>query len=101
MTFEIKLKTGFFKTQCYYLTVGHRQILLTPREADNEKFIIDDNELISICIFKKSCQTGEFEIITQSRVYIVNFAIQTNLEEVCQSFVKEFDNKLISRSGAF
>lgn len=97
MTLVVKLKAGFFKNLCYYLTVGHGQIFLTPHDADDEKFIIDNNELISIYFLKKSYHTGELEIITQSRVFTVNFAVQTNLEEVCQSFVNEFSNKFISQ----
>ncbi len=96
MTLEVKLKAGFFKTEHYYLSIGHRQIFLTPHDADNEKFIIDNNELISICIFKKSCQKGELEIFAQSRVYTLDFAIQSNLDDVRRAFAKEFGNKFIS-----
>lgn len=97
MTLEVKLKTGFFKTERYYLTVGHRQICLTPQDADNEEFIIDNNELISICIFKKSNQTGELEIVTQSRVYTLDFTNQSNLDDVRQSLANEFGDKLITQ----
>lgn len=93
MTLEIKLKAGFFKTHGYTLTIGHRQIFLTPHDAGNEKFIINDNELITICIYKRSWQIVELEIITNSRVYTGTFPLRKNLEEVCQTLVKEFGNK--------
>lgn len=95
MTFEVKLKAGFFKTLCYYLTVRHGQISLTPHDSDDEKFIINNNELISMYIFEKSSQTGGIEIITQSRVYTLNFAIQSNLDDVRRAFAKEFGSKFI------
>lgn len=97
MTLEVKLKAGFFKTKHYYLTVGHRQICLTPQDADNEEFIIDNNELISIRFFKKSCQTGELEIVAQSWVCTLDFAIRSNLDDVRQSLANEFGDKLITQ----
>ncbi|MDD4169312.1 MAG: hypothetical protein PHD36_03475 [Desulfotomaculaceae bacterium] len=90
MTLDVKLEAGFFKTWRYYLTVSHRQIILTPHESENVEFVIDYNDLISICILKKGSQTGEVEIISQSRVYIVLFTIQANFDDVCHTFAKEF-----------
>ncbi|MDD3655035.1 MAG: hypothetical protein PHO01_12825 [Desulfotomaculaceae bacterium] len=97
MTFEIKLRVGFFKTRCYRLIIAHRKILLTPHDDNNEQIIIDDKELISIDISKKGCKTGELEIISQNRVYIGNFVHQRNLKEVCRFFAGEFGNKFISQ----
>ena len=97
MTLEVKLKAGFFKTLRYHLTIGRGQISLIPRDAADKKFVIDNNELISLCIFKKSNQTGELEIVAQSRVYTLDFTIQSNLDDVRQAFAKEFGNKFISQ----
>lgn len=94
MTFEIKLKAGFFKTQQYFLTIGRKHINLTPQNAANDSFLIDDNELIAIGIFKKNRQTAEIEIITSSSVYTGAFSLRKNLEEVCLALVKEFGNIL-------
>ncbi|KAF1086678.1 hypothetical protein SPSYN_00397 [Sporotomaculum syntrophicum] len=95
MIFDIKLKVGFFKTRGYCLTVGHKQIFLTPHDDDYEKYIINDKELVSIGIYKKNRQIAHLEIVSKRDVYIGSFAIPKNIEEVCQLFIKEFGNKLI------
>jgi hypothetical protein len=94
MILNIKLRAGFFKTLSYCLTIGRRKIFLTPHDPDNEEYIIDEQELISVCIYKKSSQTGEIEITTKNCIYIGNFILQTNLEEVFHSFSKEFGDKI-------
>jgi len=98
MTFEIKLKAGFFKTSRYSLTIDNKQILLIPQkdsndDSENGKLVIDDNDLKSVCIIKGNLGAGEIEIVAQSGIYIGNFVSQTNLEEVGQVFANEFGNK--------
>ncbi len=95
MTFDIKLKVGFFKTRGYCLTVGHKQIFLTPHDADYEEYIINDKELIYIGISKKSRQLAGLEIATNRSVYIGSIAIHKNIGIISRLFIREFGNKLI------
>ena len=48
MTFEIKLKTDFFRTRSYYLTIGQGRLVLTPQTT------VDTINLFSSGIFNPS-----------------------------------------------
>lgn len=96
MTFEIKLKAGFFKTLRYCLAVDHRQILLTPQDdSQSEVLLINDYELKSIYIVRGSLRAGEIEIVTQNDSYLGNFASHTDMEEVYRVFAREFGKKTV------
>lgn len=96
LTFDVKLKEGFFKTGRYKLTIGQKQILLSPQEdLENDRIIISDKILKSVFISHRNLVSGEFEIITQDNIYVGTFTPQTNMEKVYQSFIKEFSNKIV------
>lgn len=96
MTYKIKLKAGFFKTQPYSLIISQGQIILTPQEdSGNGRLVIGKNDLRSVCLIKKDLGSGEFEIVTHSGIYIGSFAPQTDLEEVRHALAKEFGKKVI------
>ena len=40
MTFDIKLKTGFFKTRSYYLTIGQGRLVLTPQDDPDDSPLV-------------------------------------------------------------
>lgn len=97
MTYEIKLKVGFFKTQPYCLTITGGQIILTPQEDGvDDRPVIDNSELTSICIIK-TMKSGEFEIITPGGIYVGTFAPQTDLEKVRHVFARAFGPKFVMR----
>jgi len=73
MTFDIKLIVGFFKTLGYDLTVVHKQIFLTPDDADYGKYIINDKELIYIGILKR--QIAGLEGVNKRSVHIGSYTI--------------------------
>lgn len=90
LTFKIKLKTGFFKTQPYDLTIGKGQIILTPLENNrNRRLVINEEDLQSIYIIIGNVPSCELEIITASNRYIASFVDQTCLKEVANVFAKE------------
>lgn len=96
LTFKIKLKTGFFKTQPYDLTLGKGQIILTPLEDNrNRRLVINAEDLQAIWIIIRNVSAGELEIITESNSYIARFTDQSCLEEVSIVFAKEFGSKVI------
>lgn len=95
MTYEIKLKKGFFKTQPYLLTVADGQIILTSQgESADNRLVIGNSEVTSICIIM-TMRSGEIEIVTPGAIYIGIFAPLTDMEKVRQVFSKEFANKIV------
>jgi len=88
MTFDIKLKTGFFKTRSYYLTIGQGRLVLTPQDdSDDSPLVINAHQLQSIYL-----TAGEFEIIADS-IYTGSFGPQTNLNQLSYLLATEFGDK--------
>ena len=102
MTFEIKLKVGFFKTQPYDLVIRLGQIILTPQE-DQEygSLVIEDKELQSVSITRRKLHSMELEIVAHSIVLIGSFASQTDMEEAAKILSREFKDKFIFSSESF
>lgn len=100
MTFEIKIKAGFFKKQPYYLTIETGQIILTPQsEAENGRVVIDDKDLKAVSIISKNMNSSEMEIITYSNTYIGSINLQTGMEEITKKLAQEFGSKFIFQHG--
>lgn len=95
MSIDIKLKTGFFKTQLYSLGVCQNQLTLIPKENNGlNKIIITAKELISVTVFKRDLKAVELEIKTRDGTYIANIGAKTSLEEILFTFTGEFGKKL-------
>jgi hypothetical protein len=90
LTFDVKLKTGFFKTRSYSLTIGPGQLVLTPQDgSDDSPLVIDAHDLQSIYL-----TAGEFEIIA-GVIYTGSFAPHTNLNQLSYLLATEFSEKFI------
>lgn len=90
MTFDIKLRSGFFKTEPYSFTIDQGQIVLIPQAAnDNSRLVIDGRSIQSIYL-----TAGEFEILTDV-LYTGSFSNQTDLNQLSYLFAKEFGEKFI------
>lgn len=96
MTFSIKLKTGFFRTQSYFLTIDQGQIILTPQEGkEKDPLIIDVHTIQSI-----SLTAGELEIITDV-IYGGVFSPQTDLKQLSNLLGTEFGEKFTIHYESF
>lgn len=100
MTFEIRLKAGFFKTQAYYLTIEAGQIILTPVDnASIEREVIEREELKSVSIISRTMNSGELEIATQKQIYLGSISPSADLEELTRNLAQEFGDKFIFQHG--
>ncbi|HHV15412.1 MAG TPA: hypothetical protein GXX58_02395 [Gelria sp.] len=96
MPYNVRLRAGFFKTQPYVLDIVGKQIVLYPKHAtDMEKFVIDEHDLNTISIIKGIKNLTEFEIKTQTGIYIGIIDSRTNLEELLCDLTREFGRKFI------
>ncbi|KUG02693.1 hypothetical protein ASZ90_019918 [hydrocarbon metagenome] len=102
MTFDIKLKVGFFKTQPYYLAIRPGQIIMTPQEDQEDgSLVIEDKELQSVSITRRKLHSMELEIVSHSITLIGSFASQTDMEEAAKNLAREFKHKFIFGSESF
>lgn len=96
MTFEIRLKAGFFKTQAYYLTVGSGQIIMTPQENDGkERVVINKDELQSVSLMSRNWTSAEMEIVTPTNIYVGSLAEPTDLKKLASNLEQEFGAKYV------
>lgn len=95
LTFEIRLKAGFFKTQVYYLTVGSGQIVLTPLERDgNDRVVINGDELQSVSMMNRG-NHAELEIVASTNIYVGSLAAQTDIKKLAGNLDREFGAKFV------
>lgn len=94
--YELKLKTGFFKTELYNLSVCNEQITLEQKENKGlERFILHNRDIYLISIVKKKANTYEIEINAQQGAFVGILFSNSNLEELFYTLKKEFDGKVI------
>ncbi|MDD2555552.1 MAG: hypothetical protein PHN17_04280 [Syntrophaceticus sp.] len=96
VTFEIRLKAGFFKTQVCYLKVGSGQIILIPQEHDgNDRVVINGDELQSVNIMSRNLTYAELEIVTTTNIYVGSLAAETDLKKLAVNLGQEFGAKFV------
>lgn len=102
MTFEIKLKVGFFKTQAYYLTIAGEQIILTPQDSsETERLVIERKELKSVSIISRNVTSADLEITTHRHTYLGSISPSDDLKELTRNLAQEFGDKFIFHHGNF
>jgi hypothetical protein len=100
LTFEIKMKAGFFKTQAYCLTAESGQIVLTPLDnLEMEPQVIEWEELKSVSIISRNMTSAELEIAAHGRTYVGSISSTADLEEIIRNFAREFGHKFIFQHG--
>ncbi len=100
VTFEIKLKVGFFKTQDYYLTIAGEQIILTPRDSsETERLVIAREELKLVSIISRNLTCADLEIRTPTNTYLGRISPSDDLKELSSHLVQEFGDKFNFQHG--
>ena len=93
MTFKIKLKRGFFKTELYDLSISSDLLILTPTDYPSPSLEITKEELKSIAFIARENSEGEIEIITNDVIYNGNLLNGEDNAFLGQVLYKEFGNK--------
>ncbi len=93
MTFKVKLKIGFFKTQLYDLVISQGQMFWRPQEKSEAALLIKNSELESVCLIKKNGGETELEIVTSDAVYVGILVTGDDFSRLKQVLAKEFGNK--------
>ncbi len=96
MIYEIKLKTGFFKTEQYMLEITPKKIVLCPKEdVRNSNIVIKTCEISNISINSRDSNLIEIEIVANNGVYICIVDAKYNIDELIYDLTKELGRKLI------
>lgn len=102
MTFEIKLKSGFFRTESWFLTLSPGQLIMTPQDGEsNRRRVIDQEEVQSICIIRHSSRVGDLEIVCRDRTYVCCFTAPGDMEEAARILAGEFRSRFSMQFNGF
>ena len=100
MTFEIKMKEGFFKTKPNYVTIETGKIILTPQDdSDFRRLVIEELELRSISITGTNMTPCELEITNRKNTYIGSLTSRNGMGEIVNCFAQEFGEKFVFLGG--
>ncbi|QRN85763.1 hypothetical protein JR334_00520 [Clostridia bacterium] len=94
MKYQVKLKTGFFETTNYHLSITSGAIQLTPNNSPtNNSILIIEQDLISIQLSRG--RLAKIEIKTKSRTIHGVIDEKQNLGEILQELKKNIKSKYI------
>lgn len=102
MTFVIKIKSGFFKTESWFLTLSPGQLIIAPQDGDsNRRRVIGQDEVQSICIIRHNSRLGDLEIVSRDRTYVGSFTVPGDMEEAARILAGEFRSRFSMQFNGF
>lgn len=91
---EIRLKTGFFATERCELTVCNKKLLLTSGDLGEERVVIPEEELVSLCISAGDRKCPVFELCTRRGRFDGCFPASRELESFIGQLREQFHGKI-------
>lgn len=95
MSWQIKLKTGFFETKPYRLTVSPQAIGLLPQDKAQNAITIAGEQLLCVSLTRQAKDKAELEIRTGRSVYICSLLSADDISGAEAALKAAFDRKLI------
>jgi len=98
MGYKVKLKTGFFETTLYEISIFDKQIRLSTINTDQKGLIIIANQdLISVTLFNH--RHPEIEIQTYDRNIRGTFVQEPDFRDLFYLLKDNFDKEIIYEGG--
>lgn len=94
MSWQIKLKTGFFETKPYRLTVSPHAIRLSPQDNAQNAITIAGEQLLCVSLTRQAKDKAELEIRTGRSVYICSLLSADDISGAEAALKAAFDRKL-------
>lgn len=95
MSYPIKLKSGFFKTLKYTMSVEEEELILNPELSEDLDLIAIKNEdVLELGFIRYPGGRIEFEIITTAAYYFGCISPETDLEALVRKLKKSFGRRL-------
>jgi hypothetical protein len=80
---DVRLRTGFYETEPYRLSIGRGMLELLPEKTGAEPLILPEGKILSVTRFGKRCAGAEIQ--TEDRLYHVTLCDSSRAEELYQS----------------
>jgi len=95
MSYPIKLKSGFFKTLKYRLSVEEDQLMLKPELSEGFDLIaIKNGDVLELGLIRYPGGRIEFEIITTGAYYFGCISPETDFDVLVGILKKSFGRRL-------
>ncbi|WP_409227932.1 hypothetical protein [Gudongella sp. SC589] len=95
MSYQVKLKSGFFKTLRYRMSIEEDQLILRPELPEGFDLIAIKNEdVLELGFIRFPGGRIEFEIITTGAYYFGCISPETDLDVLIQALKKSFGRRL-------
>lgn len=102
MTFEIKLKSGFFRTESWFLTLSPGQLIMTPQDGDfHRRRVTNQEEVQSICIIRHNSRVGDLEIVSRDGTWVGSFTVPGDMEEAARILAGEYRSRFSMQFNGF
>ncbi len=96
MSFEIRLKTGFYATKLYDLLISKNKLVLSSAEAGDDVITILDKDILNVTIIKK--KHSEIEVQTSDKIFQGILCDNSNFEEILSTLKENLHIKIICES---
>mgnify|MGYP000626486789 CR=1 FL=1 len=96
MVYEIRLKTGFYETKLYNLSIKDQRIAILNNEE--EIIVIDDDDLLCVSVTERN--NIEIEIQTKTKVYSGTIAA-ASASRLLDDLKRELNKKILYEGGKF
>ena len=94
MSYQVKLKTGFYETTLYDLSLSQDKIQFIPLEnTEKEVITIKSDDLITITLTKRT--HSEIEVLARNRIFTGTFIQDPDLRELQKTLKKYINTKII------
>ncbi len=95
MIYNVRLKTGFFETALYQMTIQKSEILFSPTRADvgEKSFAVPERDILAVSIANR--KTPQLEIQTAEKRYSATLASDPNLNGLLLELRNKLDCKII------
>ncbi len=94
---EIRIKTGFYATEPYELTVENGIITMTPKLSSGiSRISVTEDELFSLSISIKKRKHPYFELSSKNGDYEGHFCTARGLDRLIGNLRRQFRQKILS-----
>ncbi len=93
LSFEFRLKTGFFETKIFDLLISKGKLVLSPTESGGQIITIPENHVLNITL--KNEKSLEIEIQTWDKIYHGIFCNNTDYEKLLEQLKKNLIKKIV------
>ena len=92
LSFEFRLKTGFFETKLFALLIRKAKLVLSPTESAEQTITVAEKDIRGITL--KNKKSLEIEIQTEDMIYQGVFSNKADFKKILEQLKENLDVKI-------